>query len=410
MTIIKDNNGVEFKSVHDHPDVFVALDGRVWVKGLNIYTPNLTPKDDPYPYIKHPVENLTDRVHRLIAMSWKEVPENYDTLVINHKNGDTRDFSPSNLEWTTQKRNVEHAVEIGLVDTKPIYCKSPDGGIVEYSSLANMCRTLWTEGIKSGVASGLQYNDVIARDEHLISYSAESIENFRPSMSTIRSLGMLELYKDGVEVPIGVSRSIRGLDALGVLPYSRSVITKTMANHGGELDATHTLKIRFAGKLYDIKPTIALSRDGKQVIVFDPLNESYDVYSTALDAERKLGINRSAIAKRCNKNDTSLVIPGFRVTKDPDLVFDTDITDSELRLCAKLVVTYPDGSEKVYDNWSRGAAGISGDGILSYGYIRSNQNHVREKMQDRDHDIHFLLRGVRFDIVQDGDRWIAKRQ
>lgn len=56
--------------------------------------------------------------HRIIALTFIPNPDNKP--YVNHKNGNKKDNSVSNLEWVTQKENMQHAHETGLIKHKVI--------------------------------------------------------------------------------------------------------------------------------------------------------------------------------------------------------------------------------------------------------------------------------------------------
>lgn len=54
----------------------------------------------------------TLNMHRIMAVAFIPNPNNY--RVVNHKDGNKRNFDLYNLEWTTDTRNLVHAKEEGL--------------------------------------------------------------------------------------------------------------------------------------------------------------------------------------------------------------------------------------------------------------------------------------------------------
>lgn len=66
-------------------------------------------------------EGKTLLLHRVIAKAFVENPNNYN--IVNHKDGNKGNCSPSNLEWCTSAQNNKHAFDTGLkkVDIKTKY-------------------------------------------------------------------------------------------------------------------------------------------------------------------------------------------------------------------------------------------------------------------------------------------------
>ena len=56
----------------------------------------------------------TIKVHKLVATNFINNPKKYKE--VNHKNGVKDDNSVGNLEWTTRKRNIAHAISNKLIN------------------------------------------------------------------------------------------------------------------------------------------------------------------------------------------------------------------------------------------------------------------------------------------------------
>lgn len=76
-------------------------------------------KPDKYGYISVTLvkekKKKRKRVHRLVAEAFIENTNNY--LVINHIDGNKQNNNVNNLEWCTQKHNIEEAWRLGLSKT-----------------------------------------------------------------------------------------------------------------------------------------------------------------------------------------------------------------------------------------------------------------------------------------------------
>jgi len=86
--------------------------------------------------------SLTLGRHRALCLTFKEFPDNVDSLVVNHKNGVPGDDWLDNLEWTTRKGNNSHAYAAGLrTQNRAVLVRNVrTGEIKEYYSLGDCSR------------------------------------------------------------------------------------------------------------------------------------------------------------------------------------------------------------------------------------------------------------------------------
>ena len=69
-------------------------------------------RDNSKGYLRVAIGKKFFFIHRLVAEKYVPNPNNFPQ--VNHKDGDKHNNAAENLEWTTNKRNREHAIQNGL--------------------------------------------------------------------------------------------------------------------------------------------------------------------------------------------------------------------------------------------------------------------------------------------------------
>jgi hypothetical protein len=90
----------------------IYKDGRVAYFSETILKPSLNKKGYQKVYLSIKSKKITRSVHRLVAETFIENLENKET--VNHKNLIKTDNRVENLEWMTNKENMQHAFANGV--------------------------------------------------------------------------------------------------------------------------------------------------------------------------------------------------------------------------------------------------------------------------------------------------------
>lgn len=93
-------------------------------------------------------------VHRLVADAFIENVNNYQ--YVNHIDANKRNNSISNLEWCTQKQNMQHAMKLGLLKTNSVFQNHNKHFIVYKGKSQTM--TEWEK--ETGISVGTIWNRI----------------------------------------------------------------------------------------------------------------------------------------------------------------------------------------------------------------------------------------------------------
>ncbi len=168
------------KQVNGYPNYLVSSDGVV----LGARGKELVPDKNRSGYYRVSLckGGVVERVfiHKLVAEHYVENPNNLP--IVNHLDGDKLNNSCDNLEWTTHKENLSHAIETGL---RNMSSKVQMGG-----EKKNMCVHLLSVG-------GKTYQQIA--DELGVTYNAVALTNkkLKERATTIPKGSTSQAYGDG---------------------------------------------------------------------------------------------------------------------------------------------------------------------------------------------------------------------
>lgn len=132
--------GYELNSINELGHVYCSPSNKMRIPEIK---KEVHVKENSYVYCSVNVrKNKTKArlLHRLLALVFKNPPENYPKLVVDHVNSVKYDFSLGNIEWVSYKVNNTRARELGLrTDNKEVDCLDTFTGVVKTYLCRNDC-------------------------------------------------------------------------------------------------------------------------------------------------------------------------------------------------------------------------------------------------------------------------------
>lgn len=119
-------------------DSYVVTEDFLVVRKKDLVVMALNESADGYMMVKltsNEGVRRTFQYHRLLAMLFIGLPEGYEMLQINHKDGNKKNNTLSNLEWMTPSENQKHAYDTGLKISAKGNRKYSDEDIIDVCKL-----------------------------------------------------------------------------------------------------------------------------------------------------------------------------------------------------------------------------------------------------------------------------------
>ncbi len=243
--------------------------------------------------------------HRLVAMTYIGLPENYENLDVNHLNGIKWDNRVDNLEWGTRQENVHHAGYTGLsVKSIPIQVRNTHNGMITEYPTYTACA--WDLGVSEDAISwrvnaGEHYVDELFNQYRKLTTRQEWITPTKWSVNPVlvrdANSGMVTHYPTQLAVA----------EAYGV---SQAYVSKACSDPNQPL-------IRLGNDLHQIKhmnplgdwlirenPYLDYENNGqcRFVVMYNPITEFPRIFFSLTEAAEAYGMKKNIPHYRANAN------------------------------------------------------------------------------------------------------------
>ncbi len=272
--------GEKWKNIKD-PDYEISTLGRVYSYKSNRYISNNSNLDG---YSISYLDGKNKQCHRLVAETFLDEVEGKS--VVNHKNGVKSDNTLDNLEWCTQKENVQHAIDTGLTKCcSAVVQYTLDGEFVkEWSKIKDAAKSINVNGSSiSCVCLGFSNT------------SGEYQWRFKGDESPGKTSLRFKMICQYDETGKFINRWDKIADA-----------SKDLDIPAGNIVNTCKCKVKSAGgyqwRYEGDEPPLSLIRrtNGKKVNQIDKNGDVIKTWNSSLEASKDLSIHRSGINRVCN--------------------------------------------------------------------------------------------------------------